>query len=71
MTGILKLSIAMAVVSGLAGVVGTQDPVQAETLTVAAAHSLKGAFQNIVPMFEEEYGVTVQVVYGPSQTLRR
>lgn len=71
MTGIRKFSMAMAVVSGLAGVVATGDCVQAETLTVAAAHSLKGAFQDIVPMFEKEYGVTVQVVYGPSQTLRR
>lgn len=71
MTGILKFSVAMALVSGLAGVIGTEAPVQAETLTVAAAHSLKGAFQDIVPLFQEEYGVTVQVVYGPSQTLRR
>ena len=71
MTRIRKFSMAMVVVSGLAGVVATGDRVQAETLTVAAAHSLKGAFQDIVPMFEKEYGVTVQVVYGPSQTLRR
>lgn len=71
MARIRNLSVAMAVVCGLAGVVSTGDPVQAETLTVAAAHSLKGAFQDIVPMFEKEYGVTVQVVYGPSQTLRR
>ena len=71
MIGIRKLSIAMAFVSGLAGLVGADDTVQAEALTVAAAHSLKGAFQDIVPMFQEEYGVTVQVVYGPSQTLRR
>lgn len=71
MTGILKFSVAMALVSGLAGVIGTEAPVQAGTLTVAAAHSLKGAFQDIVPMFQEEYGVPVQVVYGPSQTLRR
>ena len=70
MAGIQKVSIAMALVCGLASVVATGERVQAETLTVAAAHSLKGAFQDIVPMFEKEYGVTVQVVYGPSQTLR-
>jgi molybdate transport system substrate-binding protein len=72
MAGIQKVSFAMALVlCGLASVVATGERVQAETLTVAAAHSLKGAFQDIVPMFEKEYGVTVQVVYGPSQTLRR
>jgi molybdate transport system substrate-binding protein len=71
MTGILKLSVAMAVVSGLAGVVATGGPVQAETLTIGAAHSLKAAFQEIVPMFEKEYGAKLSVVYGPSHTLRR
>lgn len=71
MMGIRKLSTAMAFVAGLAGLVGADATVHAEVLTVAAAHSLKGAFQDIVPMFQEEYGVTVQVVYGPSQTLRR
>jgi molybdate transport system substrate-binding protein len=62
---------AMAVVSGLAGVVATGERVQAETLTVGAAHSLKAAFDEILPIFEKEYGVTVRVVYGPSKTLRR
>lgn len=71
MTGILKLSVAMAVVTGLAGVVATGEPVQAETLTIGAAHSLKPAFQEIVPMFEKEYGAKLDVVYGPSHTLRR
>jgi molybdate transport system substrate-binding protein len=71
MTRFRIFSVAMLFVSGLGGVVATEDRVQAETLTVGAAHSLKGAFQDILPMFEKEYGVTVQVVYGPSQTLRR
>lgn len=62
---------AIAVVSGLAGLFAAGERAQAETLTVGAAHSLKAAFQEIVPMFEREYGVTVRVVYGPSQTLRR
>lgn len=71
MTGIRTFGMAVAIIGGLAGVVGTAEPVQAETLTVGAAHSLKGAFQDIVPMFEKEYGVTVEILYGPSQTLRR
>jgi len=69
--GIWKFSMTMAIVSGLVGVIGTGESVQGETLTVAAAHSLKAPFQEIVPIFESEYGATVRVVYGPSQTLRR
>ncbi|HJU06819.1 MAG TPA: molybdate ABC transporter substrate-binding protein [Nitrospiraceae bacterium] len=71
MTGIRTFSMVTAVVSVLVGVMWTGGHVQAETLTVGATHSLKGAFQEIVPMFEKEYGATVRVVYGPSQTLRR
>ncbi len=71
MVGMRKFSIVMAVVSGLAGVIGSGEPVRGETLTVAAAHSLKAPFQEILPIFEQEYGVTVHVVYGPSQTLRQ
>jgi molybdate transport system substrate-binding protein len=71
MRGIRKLGIAMVMVSGLVGVVGTGEHVQAANLTIGAAHSLKPAFEEIVPMFEKEYGATVQIVYGPSQTLRR
>lgn len=71
MTGIRTVSLAVVVVGGLMGVAATGERVQAESLTVGAAHSLKPAFQEIVPMFEREYGATVQVLYGPSQTLRR
>jgi molybdate transport system substrate-binding protein len=71
MARIRGFGMAMAVVSGLAGGVATGGPVQAETLTIGAGHSLKGAFEEIVPMFEREYGAPVRVVYGPSQTLRR
>jgi molybdate transport system substrate-binding protein len=49
MTGILKLSMAMVVVSGLVGVVATERPVQAETLTLGAAPSLKPVFNEILP----------------------
>ena len=71
MTGFRKFSMAMTIVGGLLGVVANGEPVQAEDLTIGAVHSLKGAFEDIVPMFEKEYGATVRVVYGPSQTLRR
>ena len=71
MVGIRRFSITMVIVGGLVGVIGLGDPVEAETLTVAAAHSLKAPFQEIVPLFEQEYGATVRVVYGPSQTLRQ
>ena len=69
--GVRKISLAVTVIIGLAGVVATQDLARAETLTVGAAHSLKAPFQEILPIFEKEYGVKVDVVYGPSQMLRR
>src|SRR2546430_11955324 len=71
MAGIRKLSMAVALVGGIVGVVATGELVQAETLTIGAAHSLKAPFQEILPMFEKEYGATVRVVYGPSKTLGR
>lgn len=43
----------------------------AEPLSLAAAPSLKAPFEEILPIFEQEYGVSVRVQYGPSQTLRR
>src|SRR5579884_1100992 len=70
MKGIQTFSMAMVFFGGLTGL-ASAEPVPAETLTVAAGHSLKAAFQEILPMFEKEYGATVEVVYGPSQTLRR
>jgi molybdate transport system substrate-binding protein len=71
MAGIRTFIMALALVNGLAGVVATAERVEAETMTIGADHSLKPAFQAIVPMFEKEYGATVHVVYGPSKTLRR
>jgi len=45
---------------------------QSETLTVAAANSVKDAFRKILPLFEAQHKeVTVRVIYGPSQTLRK
>lgn len=71
MKGLRIFLMAMVIVGGLGGVVTTQERVQAETLTIGAAPSLKAAFQEIIPMFERENGATVHVMYGPSQTLRR
>jgi molybdate transport system substrate-binding protein len=70
MAAIVKCVLTMALIGGIVGLLGTGRPVQAEALTIAASHSLKPAFQEIVPMFEKEYGVTVQALYGPSHTLR-
>lgn len=71
MTGIRKVQVAIAAVCGLAILVASANLVQAETLTIGAAPSLKAAFQEIVPMFEREYGASVQVVYGASPALRQ
>ena len=54
----------------LAGILGIAEVAFGEALTIAAAHSLQAPLQEIVPMFEKEYGATVRVVYGPSHTLR-
>ena len=65
-----KLSMTVVLVCGLAGL-GMGTPARGETLTVAAAQSLRAPFQEILRMFEQEYGVPVEVRYGPSHTLRR
>jgi molybdate transport system substrate-binding protein len=70
MTVTLRCTLAMGLIGGIVGLLGTGRPVLAEALTIAASHSLKPAFHEIVPMFEQEYGVTVEMVYGPSHTLR-
>ncbi len=45
---------------------------QSETLTIAAANSLKDALRKILPLFEAQHKeVNVRVIYGPSQTLRK
>jgi len=53
--------------------VWTTLPVQAqpETLTVAAASSLKDVLRKVLPLFEARHNdINVRVIYGPSQTLR-
>jgi len=52
----------------------TAKPVQAapETLTIAAANSLRDAFRQILPLFEaHDKDINVRVIYGPSQTLSK
>ena len=54
--------------------VWTAPPVQAapETVTIAAANSLKDAFRKILPLFEaHNKDINVRVIYGPSQTLSK
>lgn len=45
---------------------------QPETLTIAAANSLRDVFRKVLPLFEEQHHeINVRVIYGPSQTLRK
>jgi molybdate transport system substrate-binding protein len=45
---------------------------QPETLTIAAANSLRDALRTLLPTFESQHPeVTVRVIYGPSQILRK
>jgi molybdate transport system substrate-binding protein len=59
----------IAIIAGVAVIVGACKPVQAETLTIGAPPSLRPALSDIMPMFEREYDVGVNVVYTPSKTL--
>ena len=68
---IRTLKLLIAVVALLAAVLALSRPAQAEPLTVGAPPSLKAAFNEILPMFEQEYGVAVNIVYTPSKTLLR
>ena len=70
MVRLQKLGMAMVLVGGLAGL-GMAAPARGETLTVAAPLSLRAPFQEILRIFEQEYGVPVEVRYGPSHALRR
>ena len=49
-----------------------QAMAQPETLTIAAANSLRDALRTLLPAFESQHPeVTVRVIYGPSQSLRK
>lgn len=65
------LRLMTAVVALFAAVLGMSGQARAESLTVGAPPSLKAAFNEMLPMFEQEYGVPVHVVYTPSKTLLR
>lgn len=63
----------IAIVGLLIGLGLNTQPAQAqpETITIAAANSLKDALRKILPLFETEHrNINVRVIYGPSQTLR-
>lgn len=66
----MKAAIMMIAV-GLAALSGTGTPAQANPLTVGAPPSLRPALSEILPMFEREYGASVNVAYSPSKTLSR
>lgn len=62
----------------LAGVVvsilwiGPSAHAQSDTLTIAAANSVKEALRKILPLFEAQHKeIAVRVIYGPSQSLRK
>ena len=61
----------VAAVSLLIGLSWNVQPAQAQadTITIAAANSLKDALRKVLPLFEAEHrSTTVRVIYGPSQT---
>lgn len=66
---ISTFKVLIVAVAGLVAIVGTWEPVQAEPLIVGAPPSLRPAFSDILPMFEREYDVAVDVVYTSSKTL--
>ena len=68
---IRKFKVTIPAIIGLAAIIGTWEPGQAEPLTVGAPPSLRPAFSDILPMFERESGAAVHVVYTPSKTLLR
>src|SRR5262249_58534779 len=68
---IRMFKIVIPALAGLAAIVGTWEPGQAEPLTVGAPPSLRPAFSDILPLFERESGAAVHIVYTPSKTLLR
>jgi len=65
------IKLMIAAVIGLTVMVGARESLQAEPLTVAAPPSLRAAFQEIVPLFEQEYRTPVRIVYTPSKARLR
>lgn len=49
-----------------------QAQAQPETLTIAAANSVKDALRKVLPQFESQHPeIRLRVIYGPSQSLRK
>ncbi|GKS56976.1 molybdate ABC transporter substrate-binding protein [Nitrospira sp.] len=72
MLKMLKSLIGLGLVLAFAfGTFGQMAVAEAADLTVGAPPSLRPTFAEILPLFEREYGVSVQVVYTPSGTLSR
>jgi len=72
MTGRSLLIRSLLFLAVLTTTLWTVPSVQAapETLTIAAANSLKDALRQILPLFEaQNKDINVRVIYGPSQTL--
>ncbi|MGH7231964.1 MAG: molybdate ABC transporter substrate-binding protein [Nitrospiraceae bacterium] len=62
----------LALIGMLSGLPESAGSTQTQTLTIAAAQSLKPALREILSIFESQYRqADVRVVYGPSQTLRQ
>jgi len=65
------LSLFLGIVAFGSGI-ATDTYAQPETVTIAAANSLRDVFRKVLPLFEAQHPeVVVRVIYGPSQNLRK
>src|SRR5437868_2022550 len=74
MTGRTLLLSSLLLFTALTTSILTAPSVQAapETLTIAAANSLRDAFRQLLPLFEaQNKDINVRVIYGPSKTLTK
>ena len=56
----------------LATISASPSSARAETVTIAAANSLRDALRGLLSQFEAQHpNLEVRVIYGPSQTLRK
>ncbi|HRC44522.1 MAG TPA: molybdate ABC transporter substrate-binding protein [Nitrospira sp.] len=71
MATIRRCLVVIAVVGEVTAFLVSGNAVHAEPLIIGAPPSLRPAFHDILPMFEQESGAAVEVVYSPSKTLAR
>ena len=74
MTGRTLVLRSLLLFAALTTCILTAPSVQAapETLTIAAANSLRDAFRQLLPLFEaHNKDINVRVIYGPSKTLTK